>query len=132
MRDDHLLPLPELDTWRNDAACRGHDTALWFDPTRQAEGLAICDTCPVQVPCGVAGRHEEGVWGGLSEGHTRTHSKPGRKAGTRLELVCSECGRPFLYVTKGAGILPVCCGYRCRQDRNLRLAKDAKARRKAS
>lgn len=132
MRDEHLLPLPELDTWRNRAACRGHDTALWFEPTRQAEGLAICATCPVQVPCRQAGRHEEGVWGGVSEGHTRTRTKPGRKAGTRLELVCSECGRTFLYVTKGAGVLPVCCGYRCRQDRNLRLARDAKARRVAS
>lgn len=132
MRDDHLLPLPELDTWRNNAARRGHDTALWFEPTRQAEGLAICATCPVQDPCAIAGRNEEGVWGGVSEGHNRTPTKPGRRAGTHLTLTCSECRRAFLYVTKGAGILPVCCGYRCRQDRNLRLAREARARRDAS
>ena len=129
MRDDHLLPAPTLDTWRDQAACRGHDTNLWFDPARQAEGLAICDQCPVQAPCAAEGRREEGIWGGQPEGFTRAKGGPGRRAGTPVTLRCDECGRGFLHVTKGAGILPKCCGYRCRQDRNLRLAKLAAARR---
>ena len=72
------------------------------------------------------------MWGGVSEGHTRGRAKPGRRAGTQVTLECDECGRSFLYVTKGAGVLPVCCGYRCRQDRNLRLAKAARAKKVAS
>ena len=122
MRDDHLLPLPELDTWRNDAACRGHDTALWFDPTRPAEVLAICDTCPVDDPCRIAGRREEGIWGGVEI----------RSSVTTVQTFRSdECGQPFTRKV-AAGTRPVTCGYRCRQDRNLRLAREAKERRRAS
>lgn len=128
MSDDHLLPRPGIDQWRNHAACKGRDTALWFDPNQQTEGLAICHTCPVQAPCAAAGNGEEGVWGGVSEGHGRGRRRSA-PTGTRVNLECDECGQPFLYVTRERGPLPLVCGYRCRQDRNLRLAKLAAARR---
>jgi len=129
MRDDHILPLPELDTWRNDAACRGHDTALWFDPTRQAEGLAICDTCPVRHPCRTEGAAEEGIWGGRPEG--ARYAKPGTRVGTLVDITCAECGRTFVRVTT-VGVAPIVCGPRCRKDRDLRNARRARERRKAS
>ena len=120
MRDDHLLPAPVLDGWRQHAACSGHDTNLWFDPNRQAEGLAICDQCPVQAPCAAEGRREEGIWGGQAETRFRV--------GTLDTIRCEECGCLFTRRVV-AGNRPKVCGYRCRQDRNLRLAKLAAARR---
>lgn len=36
--------------WRDQAACAGHDTALFFDH-KPARALAICHTCPVRVEC---------------------------------------------------------------------------------
>ena len=59
-------------TWRDSAACRGHDPDLWF-PVRgggNAAALAICGGCPVRAECGEyglsLGPHEPGIWGGLS------------------------------------------------------------------
>jgi WhiB family redox-sensing transcriptional regulator len=40
-------------SWRSDAACRGHDVAMFF-PERNAPtepALAICATCPVRAEC---------------------------------------------------------------------------------
>ena len=34
-----------------DAKCRNHDTNLWFEPDRQTEAIAICQTCPEQEAC---------------------------------------------------------------------------------
>lgn len=54
------------------AACRGHDTNLWF-PARgkiPTEAIAICDTCPIKQQCDqYAMDHgiKVGVWGGVTE-----------------------------------------------------------------
>ena len=54
------------------AACRGHDTELWF-PARgkiPTEAIAICDTCPIKQQCDqYAMDHgiKVGVWGGVTE-----------------------------------------------------------------
>ena len=54
------------------AACRGHDTDLWF-PARgkiPTEAIAICDTCPIKQQCDqYAMDHgiKVGVWGGVTE-----------------------------------------------------------------
>lgn len=34
-----------------DATCRHHDTNIWFEPDRQPEAIAICQTCPEQQAC---------------------------------------------------------------------------------
>lgn len=42
-------------TWRNDAACRGMDTNIFYPPPHNAEAVAlakgICATCPVSDDC---------------------------------------------------------------------------------
>ena len=66
MSDDHLLPLKDPDDWRSIAACKGADTAVFFDHPRSHEALAYCAECPVIDECKQAGRGEDGVWGGVA------------------------------------------------------------------
>ena len=73
-----------LNTWRDRAACRGPETALFFPPTaterrdereaRERHTKAICHECPVQPECldytlGLGEMH--GIWGGLNESERR-------------------------------------------------------------
>lgn len=73
-----------LNTWRDRAACRGPETALFFPPTtaerrderdaRERRAKAICCGCPVQRECleyalGIGEMH--GIWGGLNESERR-------------------------------------------------------------
>jgi WhiB family redox-sensing transcriptional regulator len=73
-----------LDTWRDRAACRGPETALFFPPAttearevrdaRERRAKAICHGCAVQHECldyalGVGEAH--GIWGGLNETERR-------------------------------------------------------------
>ena len=62
--------------WRDDAACRGLDTDVFFPVTDEEaeEAKAICETCPVREEClefALATRQEDGVWGGLTETERR-------------------------------------------------------------
>jgi len=57
--------------WRAQAACRGTDPALFYDPHPAAVAAAktICAACPVRVACAahaIAAGEEYGVWGGLA------------------------------------------------------------------
>jgi WhiB family redox-sensing transcriptional regulator len=73
-----------LDTWRDRAACKGPETALFFPPTsterrdereaRERRAKSICRICPVQHECleyalGIGEMH--GIWGGLNESERR-------------------------------------------------------------
>lgn len=44
-----------MEVWRDQAACRHTDTALWFPERLDADAIAplraICDHCPVWWPC---------------------------------------------------------------------------------
>ncbi|OAT69412.1 hypothetical protein AWB85_21770 [Mycobacteroides immunogenum] len=73
-------------TWKNRAACSGHDPALWFgtgergptdEQTRQAK--AICAQCPVRQLC-LANAEPSGTWGGLTEQERRTLRRKRRAA----------------------------------------------------
>ena len=62
--------------WREDAACRGVETALFFPARGEpcAEAKAICRGCPARDAClAYALEHFEmsGVWGGCSERERR-------------------------------------------------------------
>jgi WhiB family redox-sensing transcriptional regulator len=73
-----------LDVWRDRAACRGPETALFFPPStterrddreaRERRAKAICKQCEVRRECldyalGIAEVH--GIWGGLNEAERR-------------------------------------------------------------
>ena len=62
-----------------DAACKGTDPALWFDPEtegrqarqrREAQAREICSGCPSRVPClefALDQPDQHGFWGGVTE-----------------------------------------------------------------
>lgn len=69
--------VPDTDSWRDNAACRGADTALWFhdqDHTTAggtcaqcAAAIRICAGCPVRTDClahALAADETYGIWGG--------------------------------------------------------------------
>ena len=63
-------------TWRDEAACRDEDTAIFF-PVNDAgasRAAAICAVCPVREQClefALQTRQSDGVWGGLTEPERR-------------------------------------------------------------
>ena len=71
--------------WRDDAACRGLDTNVFFPATDEeaAEAKAICATCPVREEClefALLTRQDDGVWGGLTETERRRLRRRRREA----------------------------------------------------
>ncbi|MCA1569328.1 MAG: WhiB family transcriptional regulator [Chloroflexi bacterium] len=60
--------------WREHAACRGKDPAIWF-PTRgdfelEERAREVCRGCPVRPECreyALDAGEPMGIWGGLSE-----------------------------------------------------------------
>jgi Transcription factor WhiB len=73
-RHEHRVRFNESDeSWREDAACRGKDTDLWFQSGQATAALACCNRCPVTGEClGMVMRAERdtladrfGIYGGL-------------------------------------------------------------------
>lgn len=75
-------------SWRERAACRDLDTAVFFpdaddDP---APAQAVCATCPVREPClefALVTRQEDGIWGGLTENERRRVRRRRQEAARR-------------------------------------------------
>ncbi|WP_225846953.1 WhiB family transcriptional regulator [Streptomyces sp. HPF1205] len=70
--------LPRPRTWKDDAACRGVDTSVFFPAGRNSASVeseaqyakTFCAACPVRATClshALAHREDYGVWGGLDE-----------------------------------------------------------------
>lgn len=63
--------------WRDQAACVGKDTNLWFadrGSRDQIRALTICAQCEVKVQCAIFaidGPEHEGVWGGMTPDQRR-------------------------------------------------------------
>ena len=68
--------------WRDDAACQGMDTEMWFpsssglqreDRKRVRVAQEVCASCPVRMQClAFATRTgQRGIWGGLTEEQRR-------------------------------------------------------------
>ncbi|MER5435532.1 WhiB family transcriptional regulator [Streptomyces sp. NPDC002588] len=60
--------------WWQAACCRGADTETFFplpgDQATVQRALAICESCPVRIPCrryALGSRERHGIWGGLTE-----------------------------------------------------------------
>jgi WhiB family redox-sensing transcriptional regulator len=71
---DHLDVEIRRTGWREDAACSGLDTRLFFpmteeDPTQLTLARQVCEDCPVQDDClvyAVESRQTVGIWGGAT------------------------------------------------------------------
>lgn len=62
--------LPTAADWRDQAACRGEDTSVFFDETEAGIDRAkrACDGCPALIPCreyALAKPERYGVFGGM-------------------------------------------------------------------
>jgi Transcription factor WhiB len=65
-------PVPAPAGWRERAACRGADLAVFFPGRGESAGPArrICASCPVRQPCldyAISHAITHGIWGGLTE-----------------------------------------------------------------
>jgi len=65
--------------WREQAACGGADTDLFFPAGEEdalvAEAREICESCPVKDEClryALATNQTEGVWGGMTGSERRS------------------------------------------------------------
>lgn len=71
---DHLAVEVRRTGWREDAACSGLDTRLFFptaeeDPAQLKLAREVCESCPVQELClayAVESRQTVGIWGGAT------------------------------------------------------------------
>ncbi|HSG61686.1 MAG TPA: WhiB family transcriptional regulator [Pseudomonadales bacterium] len=58
------------ETWRQQAACFGHDPEMFFPiglNDVNPEALAICQSCPVRLQCldhAIQNNYASGIWGG--------------------------------------------------------------------
>lgn len=62
--------------WRDEAACAGLDTNIFFPVTEAeaAQAKSVCASCPVREEClewAISTRQGDGVWGGLTEDERR-------------------------------------------------------------
>jgi len=64
-------------SWRDEAACIGHDTGLFFGSANAGKAQAICERCPVRAECLYEQLQREandsryGVFGGLTAAERR-------------------------------------------------------------
>lgn len=84
-RDNHIMVMALDDLmweptegWREDAACGGFDSALFFpageEDSLAAAAKAICASCSVAEEClqyAIATNQSEGVWGGMTGAERR-------------------------------------------------------------
>nr|WP_093656935.1 WhiB family transcriptional regulator [Streptomyces wuyuanensis] len=74
--------------WREHAACRKHDPALFHPTTGESSNHAkrICTSCPVRTECleHAITYGETGVWGGTTAGQRRAirRAREARRAGS--------------------------------------------------
>jgi WhiB family redox-sensing transcriptional regulator len=82
--------MPADDSWRDDAACRGEDTDMFFpapsDVVTAAKAVAVCDTCPVSDAClrdALETGEQHGIRGGLAPHRRRQLRADQRRGVTR-------------------------------------------------
>ncbi len=94
-----MIPfLTDRPAWRDQAACRGVDPALFYPEVGEpgTEAKAVCAKCPVRSEClafALDNREGDGIWGGVSS-KKRMNMRRGRPRGARL-CGWEPCRRPF-------------------------------------
>ena len=108
-----------MSAWRDDAACRGMDTTMFFpgrgDMTSVAAAKAVCSSCPVCDECAtesILNADADGIFGWLTP-RERTHIRV--RLGVEMRRPESAHGTPNRYSTYGCRCA-VCC-----ENENLRL-----------
>jgi hypothetical protein len=120
------------ETWRDRAACRGVGVDIFF-PERgdfdYSVARDLCASCSVRVDCldfalrsePVAHGHRMGMWGGVLPAERRRMAKHLQRMQS-----CVECGEPFASSASNGLV----CSAQCRKERNNRLDRELRARRR--
>jgi hypothetical protein len=89
--DPHLIRTPDTPhTWRQHAACAGHDTRHWF-AHNPGPAIRICHTCPVAGEClADAMWDEHGSYGSRTGGRWRHGVRGGLTAQQRADLTADR------------------------------------------
>jgi WhiB family redox-sensing transcriptional regulator len=79
------------EAWRNDAACRGRDSNVWYPDNRIGlrDAMRICAVCTVKDEClefALEAEEIHGVWGGKTETERRLLLRRRRKDARRLTV----------------------------------------------
>ncbi|MDV7086018.1 WhiB family transcriptional regulator [Rhodococcus opacus] len=73
--------------WRDDAACRGIESSVFFSPDgergrararRESRARRICQDCPALLRCrdhALAAGEPYGIWGGMTEADRRRYTR---------------------------------------------------------
>lgn len=107
--------------WRDQAACKGYPTSIFFPTAGESavEAKKICDKCPVAAECNTAsmqgsyGDIEHGVWAGQGYRPRRTErirTEGYRRQGRRPEPI--KHGEPGGYQAHLRQGVPLCDGCR--------------------
>jgi hypothetical protein len=94
------LPVrPDVEDWRERAACRGLEASVFFSPdeerararaAREARAQQICQDCPVLTACrehALSTDESYGIWGGMTENDRRRHARRRRR-----DVPAPSCG----------------------------------------
>ncbi|MFE1438472.1 WhiB family transcriptional regulator [Streptomyces sp. NPDC058739] len=110
--------------WELDASCRFQDADLWFSDRTRDLAVAVCQNCPVLLPCretvlkrekGMAEGHRGGIVAGLTGPQRYALERAGSRQGPvpDTESASGPAGRPRRE--------PAPCGTRAAYQRHLRL-----------
>ncbi|MFF0206024.1 WhiB family transcriptional regulator [Streptomyces sp. NPDC005017] len=110
--------------WELDASCRFQDAELWFSERTRDLAVAVCQNCPVLLPCretvlkreeGMAEGHRGGIVAGLTGPQRYALERAGSRQGPApdTESAPGPTGRPRRE--------PAPCGTRAAYQRHLRL-----------
>ena len=110
-----MTDLPPLDHlpaegWREQAACKGTDPAIWFPErgigARESAAIkAICEGCPVRVDClttALDDAEKFGFFGGASERERRVMRRDWPRR------ACEFCRKPIPHEPASGVSAPVC------------------------
>lgn len=122
-------------SWRDDAACRAADPALFFPTEREQHSheppwdpgpaKEVCRTCPVVEQClawALDHTKEHGVWGGTTDAERVRMRKARREQRKRT---CVECGRRF----ETSSHLTILCSEKCTRARHVAKQRESRLRR---
>lgn len=112
--DDSNKILVEPDpSYRTHAACRTHETSMFYDKERFVEAFKVCATCPVTKEClsdaVIENEAIESVWGGMTYRQRTNFAR-----GAVLLIRCKACGCWMNPIKRVSGARPQFC-YACQQ-----------------
>jgi WhiB family redox-sensing transcriptional regulator len=110
----NLIDLPSIDwtpqPWREQAACKGEPTEVWFATQGHGVKVAkrICNTCPVRIDC-LRWAVDEQINHGIFGGRTPRERRMLRRGNAGYEL-CGTMEGANQHLDRNQPLCPACLG----------------------